>query len=68
MYTQNYVPFLVQFEQEVCFYAAEDNINTEVTKKHFIYPSQFLHSEESPCYDCRKRSPKVTRPLTNRLS
>ena len=34
-----YIPFLVQFKQEVCLYAAEDNINTEITKEHFIYQS-----------------------------
>ena len=66
--TTLYIPFLVQFEQKVCFYAAEDNITKEVPKKHFIYQSQLLHSEESPCYNCRKRSPEVTGPLANRLS
>ena len=44
----SFSPFSVEFEEEVCFQAADDKVQAEVSNKHPVEEAKVLHPGESP--------------------
>ena len=59
----SFSPFSVEFEEEVCFQAADDKVQAEVSHEHLVEEAEVLHPGKSPGDHGRERQAPVAQHL-----